>query len=393
MDFAVNTNLSIYYLLIFVIVILYCFIKFKFPLKIKKEKKFLLNDFKVTHIYGYSFSYGVGVDNNGNIFVPDFKTGLIYKIYSNLKKINIYKFQKNHLNELSFFEKLVATTNLKKVFKITSNIFKPHEIYFDDSENIYITQMGLGNCKGQGKISIFSKNNKLIREIGLNSRNNIGLIDPVMSYIDDQFLYISESGANKILRYKNYILFDWIGNDTDHYVDEFTSNQNLFFSVKLNKPHAIKLGPDGNYYIVDSSNHRILKFSKKGEFLGWIGKMKNGTINDNWKMSGESIPGKELGAFNTPIDLIFINDWIIISDCFNSRLVKVAFSGKSEGWLGDTLDLKEKKFIWKIGENPTPSKSPTGFYRPFGIKSHKDQLYIADKQNFRIKIINSKNLF
>ena len=65
--------------------------------------------------------------------------------------------------------------------------------------------MGLGNLKGKGKVSIFSKEKKLIKEIGINDRLKKGLIDPVMTYVNNNFIYVTESGANKILRYKIYI--------------------------------------------------------------------------------------------------------------------------------------------------------------------------------------------
>tara|TARA_B100001093_G_C26757625_1_gene984151 strand:- start:250 stop:1437 length:1188 start_codon:yes stop_codon:yes gene_type:complete len=394
MNFLINIDLSLYYLLIFIVIVFtfYFQTRIKNPLSIKIEENKIYKDFKVTHIYGFNFSYGVGIDKYENIFIPDFKTGLIYKIFSKLNRVNIYKLEKKSLKKLSFFEKLITFTHLKKIISFSSNIYKPHEIYFDEFENTYITQMGLGDCKGKGRVSVFSKNNELIDEIGLSSRDNIGLIDPVMTQLIENFLYISESGANKILRYKKHKLIDWIGDDKDQYIDQFTNKKNLFIPIKLDKPHAIKLGPDDNYYIVDTSNHRIVRFSKKGEFLGWIGKTDNGEINDNWEKSGKSISGSELGAFNTPIDLIFFNNLMLISDCFNARLIKVSVSGKSQGWLGETLDLEEKKNIWKIGKNPTPSKSLTGFNRPFGIKLYKDKLYIADKQNFRVKIIESKSL-
>ena len=51
---------------------------------------------------------------------------------------------------------------------------------------------------------------------------------------------------------------------------------------KINHPHALRFGPDNKIYVVDTNNHRIVKFDKKGKFLGWIGKKKDGSINANW---------------------------------------------------------------------------------------------------------------
>ena len=384
-----------FYLITFLtslIIFIYLFYKIKSFNPINKKNIFLGKN-EIIHLTGFSFSYGVGVDKNGNIFIPDFEKGFIYEIENSYKKSFILKVDKNFLREILFFVKILFFSIFKKLFNIKSSLYKPHEIYFDKNDKMYITQMGLGNLKGRGKVSIFSKEKKLIKEIGINDRFKKGLIDPVMTYVNNNFIYITESGANKILRYKEDKLIDWIGNDNDEYIDNFTKKEDLFFSHSLDKPHAIKIGPDKNYYIVDTSNHRIVKYSDKGNFLGWIGKRENGKINDNWSMDGNSLKGHELGAFNTPIDIVIKNNFIYLSDCFNHRIVRISLLGKSEAWLGETVDKIESDVIWNNKGRSVASNTFLGLHRPFGLKIIKDQLYIADKQNFRIKIIKSENLF
>ena len=91
---------------------------------------------------------------------------------------------------------------------------KPHDVFFDQYQNMYVTQMGSGNKRGDGSICIFSKNLKLLKIINC-SKNNDGLIDPVMCYVDKKkLLYISEYGNNKILIYKNDSCIDEIGKST-----------------------------------------------------------------------------------------------------------------------------------------------------------------------------------
>ena len=250
---------------------------------------------------------------------------------------------------------------------------------------MYNTQMGLGHGRGEGKVSVFSKNNKLLYEIGKSNQKNFSLIDPVMSFVKNEIIYVSECGADKILKYKRNKLISWIG-DKSLNKKSFT-NKNKFFSAKLKKPHAFKIGPDNNFYIVDTLNHRICKYSKKGKFLGWIGKRSNGKINNNWSINGRSVKGEELGAFNTPIDLVFFKDFIILSDCFNHRIIKISLDGKSLSCFGNTSKKIKKKIFSKIEEISISSKDNLGLSRPFGIKIWKDRLYIADKNNCRIKII------
>jgi len=106
----------------------------------------------------------------------------------------------------------------------------------------------------------------------------------------------------------------------------FINKKNLLFFVKLNKPHAFKIGPDGKIYIVDTLNHRICRYSKKGKFLGWIGESSSRLINKN---------------------------------------------------------------LYKTKDRLKPFINNLGLSRPFGMKIWKDKLYIADKNNYRIKIIKS----
>ncbi len=385
-------NLTIYSYLIlalpFIIFFLYLYLK-NTLLPIKKSRWVSFEENKILHLFGFNFSYGIDVDYKGNIFFPDFKSGLIYKIDKSLKVTKILKFKKNKLKEISLFELIILNSVFKKFINITSNIYKPHDIFFDKKNNMYITQMGLGQGRGQGKVSVFSKNNKLLYEIGKLDQKNISLIDPVMSFVKNEIIYVSECGADKILIYKKSKLIGWIG-DKSLNKKSFTNNKNKFFSAKLKRPHAFKIGPDNNFYIVDTLNHRVCKYSKKGKFLGWIGKRSDGKINNNWSLIGRSIKGKELGAFNTPIDLVFLNNFIILSDCFNHRIIKISLDGKSLSWFGDTSKKIKKNIFSKIKETSVSSKNNLGLSRPFGIKIWKDQLYIADKNNYRVKIIKFK---
>ena len=214
--------------LISLIIFIYLFYKIKSFNPINKKNIFLGKN-EIIHLTGFSFSYGVGVDKNGNIYIPDFEKGFIYEIENSYKRSFILKLDKNFLRKILFFEKILFFSIFKKLFNFKNSLYKPHEIYFDKNDKMYITQMGLGNLKGKGKVSIFSKEKKLIKEIGINDRLKKGLIDPVMTYVNNNFIYVTESGANKILRYKEDKLIDWIGKDNDEYINNFTKKKIYFF--------------------------------------------------------------------------------------------------------------------------------------------------------------------
>jgi len=376
-------------ILIASIIFIYFFYRDTRFIPIKKKTIKITENENVTHLYGFSSSYGVAVDKKDSIFIPDFNEGLIYKVDKYYENCSILKNYKNSLKEISFFEKLLLSTSLIKIFKISTSFRKPHDIYFDKDEKMYITQLGRGHRDGGGKVFMISKKNKLIKKIGKKD-----LVDPVMTYVDNnKHLYISESGSNNILKYYKNTFSNFMQIKKKKKINKSKNKTKKFIYDNLNGPHAFKIGPDGKYYIADTHNHRIVKYSKTRKFMGWIGKAKTGNINDNWSKRDQSIKGHELGAFNTPIDIFFKNKFMYVSDCYNNRIVKISMSGKSKSWLGKSTIQKENKIFWKNKGNSIPSKDAFGMHHPFGMKFFKDKLYIADKQNFRIKIIKSKNLF
>ena len=208
-------------------------------------------------------------------------------------------------------------------------------------------------------------------------------------------LYISEYGGNKILIFDILGCFNyWIGNyDYDKIKNKVELNRGKnILRVHLNKPHAIKIDSDKNFYLVDSWNHRIIKFNKRGRLLGWIGNQKNDKINHKYNFLGNSKAGNDLGVFNVPIDLVFYKNFMYIADCNNHRLVKVSLKGRSIGWFGESV-INSKKF-WKNEKHK--SKSSNGFFgfrNPYGTRIKDNTIYVTDNNNFRIKVIKSKKLF
>ena len=86
---------------------------------------------------------------------------------------------------------------------------------------------------------------------------------------------------------------------------------------------------------------------------------------------------------------------MLVSDKNNNRLVLINLNGKSRYWLG-----KRKKIIqidknesWKNNGEPVASNGLIGFESPFSFVFKNNNLYVADRNNNRIKIIyNIKNL-
>lgn len=357
-NFILNTNLSI------------------------KTKKFNTNEIQLK-ISGFQRAYGFSILGK-KIFIPDFISGLIYELDIENKKTKILKRNNTQLNYLSTFERIKIKLSSKR------SIIQPHDIYIDDKSNFYITEMGPGRKKGKGKVLVFDKNFNLIKEIGLELHNNFGLISPVMTKKIDNIFYVSEFGSNKILRFNNNFEFiDWIGEIDDIYTEikknSWSTSRN-FININLLKPHAVEVGPDNNIYIADTGNHRILKFSINGDFKGWVGKNKNGKINDNWSTAGQSTKGDQLGAFNEPLDLVFKDDFIYVSEVGNNRIVKLGLDGKSYGWIG--INEEKNKFIWT-----KDISKKVNLNNPYGLKIKNNVVYIANRFYNEIIAIDSLNLF
>tara|TARA_Y100000816_G_C26104096_1_gene586087 strand:+ start:1826 stop:2872 length:1047 start_codon:yes stop_codon:yes gene_type:complete len=345
-------------------------------------KKLSINEKQIS-LTGFERTYGIGVKNN-ILFIPDFFSGLIYEFNIENSKSRILYRDKNNLQNLNIFKKLIKS-NLKKT------IIRPHDIYFDKSMNMYISEMGNKDISKPGKISVFDRNFRLVKDIGIKLHDNYGLINPIMIYKNEEVFYITENGSNKILRFdKDYNFLDWIGFEGDSSEEKIVKNswktKKNFIKIKLSNPHAVKVGPDNKIYIVDTGNHRILRFSHDGEYMGWLGKNSNGTINDDWSKEGKSVEGSELGAFNAPCDLIILNNHMYISEVQNNRITKISLDGKNYGWIGE--DKKTKQYIWS-----KELKNKIDLKHPFGIKIENKLIFIADRGNNSVKVIYSKNLF
>ena len=111
------------------------------------KKHSYLNNTLHYSISGFETSYGVGVNNSGDIFIPDFKLGYIFKIKKNLKDISVLDLKNEKLEPLTFYNKFIYLTILKKIIKKPGNFNRIHDIYFDQQDNMHVIDMGIGNNK------------------------------------------------------------------------------------------------------------------------------------------------------------------------------------------------------------------------------------------------------
>lgn len=375
------------------------------------EKKF--DNYKIGLINNIPGAvYSVGVDNDDNVYATDFTNGYLFKFNIKEDQFNFNLIDLNlDKNQLEILKK-----NNSEILKAPGNFVRPHFVTFDKNGNIIIVESGISPKADPknpiaGSIKVYElKTGNLVTEFKTLKEKAYELGYPndtfgwnfPVTLTNDEYgnSYISEYRGHKITKFTRDKIIGWLGyknNEKDQ--KKFYLNGKIEESSKfggMSHPHTLRVGPDKNIYIADTGNKRILKYSFEGEYIGWIGKRENGEIKSFWSKEGNPVAGNELGAFDAPNDINFLDDnRMLITDKNNNRIVIVNLDGKSEYWLGKKKSLlfKDKGELWKKKGEPTPSDNFIGFDNPYGFILKNENLYVADRNNHRIKIIyNFRNL-
>lgn len=125
--------------------------------------------------------------------------------------------------------------------------------------------------------------------------------------------------------------------------------------------HFIRIGPDGNIWTANISEHVVRKYSPKGKLLLTLGE--------------PGIAGTDKGHFDKPTDMAILPSGdIFVSDGYgNRRVVHFDANGKYVNQWGQEGD------------------GPGQFALPHSIiaDSH-DRLYVADRENARVQVFDTK---
>jgi DNA-binding beta-propeller fold protein YncE len=136
----------------------------------------------------------------------------------------------------------------------------------------------------------------------------------------------------------------------------------------LNAPRAIAAGQDGDIYVADSRNHRILHIGADGSLLNEWGKFAD-------QQSGDA----PIGTFNEPWGVAVGPDGsVYVSDTWNHRIQKFTKDGKPIG-------------MWGQYGQPSPDlpESSSYFWGPRGIAvDSQGHVFVADTGNKRIAVFD-----
>ena len=151
--------------------------------------------------------------------------------------------------------------------------------------------------------------------------------------------------------------------------------------------HGLRIGPDGNVWITDNAGHTVWRFTPQGELLGYWGLV--------------ATPGNGPELYRSPDDLVFAtNGDVYIADAGNGRVVRRSADGtflqewgskgKGEGQFaaahGIAIDKQNRIFVADRGNDRIQVFSPdgkflaawTGFGNPFGALVVGDELLVSD---------------
>ena len=131
--------------------------------------------------------------------------------------------------------------------------------------------------------------------------------------------------------------------------------------VQLSRPRNLALGPDGNLYVLDSGNHRVVVFNNAGQIL------------NNWGSQG-SAPGQ----FNEPWGVAVDEEFVYVADTWNHRIQKFTLDGEYVTTIGQSGSIAD------MGQ-----ESGGYFFGPRSVLLLPDnQILVTDTGNHRLQLFD-----
>ena len=280
---------------------------------------------------------------------------------------------------------------------------RPHDIVFDSKGFLYVNDRELNNFQK------FSPDHKFISKFGGEEGEKLGQYSsPYSMAIDsNDHIYILDRGNDRIVKVDTEgnvlgALYSfngtWITNNDDIPANE--DNDDSGFA----SPEAMAIDKDGNFYLTDTGNNKVIKFDKDFKYISQFG-----------------IEGSAPGQFDHPHGIGLDSDGnIFINELNNPRIQKFTNDGKFIKQWGTngtgpgqfTLELEHLKvdkndrvFITDGAGNPRVQvfdnegnfltqfgKLGVGngeFQKPehvaFNEKDDKGTVYVVDRGNHRIQ--------
>jgi DNA-binding beta-propeller fold protein YncE len=216
----------------------------------------------------------------------------------------------------------------------------------------------------------------------------LALHEPMAIASDDEYLYVANSGASEVL----------VLQPSGRVVKVLTLEKVDPKDEAPPRPIGLAVTRNGDLFVSDGDNHRVLRYDGNGRLLQAIG---------NGKRDGG------LTGFNTPAGLALgPMDTIYVVDILNGRVVRLSPDGEFLGQLGRLGDTSgtfsrpkdvavdqasnvyvsdglqasvqvfspQGEYLGLIGrENPGDRNSVSLFQAPAGLTISQDKLYVVDR--------------
>lgn len=235
----------------------------------------------------------------------------------------------------------------------------PTSIAFDKNDFLYLSDEHLN------RISIFDLNGNFIKSWGEFGSGKKQINRPSALVFNEQNeLYIVDHLNSKIKK------FDTDGNFISSF-GAFGKNEGEF-----NFPWGIALDQSENIYIADWRNNRVQKFDKNGNFISKIDTFNNSNLN---RPSSVHIDDR---------GYLYISNWgndtVVIFDDKENFANELHGDATLSKWCEEFLDVNPEQSSWR--ENAGLFEEEKKFWKPTGIDTNKDLIFISDACRHRVQI-------
>jgi trimeric autotransporter adhesin len=157
----------------------------------------------------------------------------------------------------------------------------------------------------------------------------------------------------------------------------FSGDDGAAATASLSEPFGLAVDAVGNFYIADTSNHRVRKVDTSGMIATVAGNGTEGFSGDSGAATGATL--------NTPMGVaVDTAGNLYIADAFNNRIRKVSATGVITTVAGNG----DARFSGDHAAATSASLSA-----PFGVAVDKaGNLYIADTSNHRVRKVDSSGM-
>ena len=261
----------------------------------------------------------------------------------------------------------------------------------DPDENPYnfaVSGIGVDNLSGIALGWIGHAIDKWQRGTSYQGTDYRSFYAPVSTCVDSEGnIYVSDSFNNRICKWSSSgYAIGWIGGGSNGWKTSSGAARGHDYK-SFDKPDGICLDSAGNIYVADSYNHRVSKWDKDGNAIGWIGGTKSSWSTDTVNPSTNR--GYDFQSFNYPAD-VFVDSagLIYVADKYNNRISKWTAQGSGVGWIGNKVDG------WQTGTAPTVGTSDyRSFSSPSGVAlDPSGNIYVSDYYNNRVCKWNSQGI-